>query len=133
MGDMVDEPKQTLLYNQKMQLAIMELMPSDTFDLIITHSPYGEYTRHIKHEETAKAVSILWNSGALIAEKLWSFAYEDGNKKYLPRPINNADIQVKLPYKIWQKKYEIITEIYGFDKASFESRTTPRREAFWCF
>jgi LmbE family N-acetylglucosaminyl deacetylase len=133
MGDMNDEPEQTPLYNRKVQKAIMELMPSDTYDLIFTHSTFGEYTRHLRHEETAKAVLALWNSDKLIAEQLWAFAYEDGNRKYLPRPVKSADIQVELPKEIWQKKYEIITDIYGFDKESFEAKTTPRREAFWCF
>jgi LmbE family N-acetylglucosaminyl deacetylase len=133
MGDMDDEPQQTPLYNQKVQKVIMDLMPSNKFDLILTHSTSGEYTRHLRHEETAKAVSDLWNSDALIAEQLWVFAYEDGNKKYLPKPEKNADMQVELPLKIWQRKYKIITDIYGFDKDSFEAKTTPRREAFWCF
>ena len=131
MGDMDDEPEQTPLYNQKVQEAIMKLMPSNTFDLIITHSATGEYTRHLRHEETAKAVLALWKSGILTAENLWAFAYEDGNKKYLPKAEKNADIQVELSPKIWQKKYEIITNMYGFDKDSFEAKTTPRREAFW--
>jgi len=133
MGDMDDEPEQTPLYNQKVQNAIMELIPTDTYDLIITHSTAGEYTRHLRHEETAKAVLALWNADSLIAEQLWAFAYEDGNKKYLPKPEKNADIQVELPRKIWQKKCQIITDVYGFDKDSFEAKTTPRREAFWCF
>ena len=34
---------------------------------------------------------------------------------------------------IWQKKYSIITEVYGFGADSFEARTTPHQEAFWIF
>jgi hypothetical protein len=34
---------------------------------------------------------------------------------------------------IWQKKYDIITRIYGFAEDSFEAKTTPRLEAFWRF
>jgi hypothetical protein len=59
------------------------------------------------------------------------FAYEDGEKKYLPRPVADADVYVRLPEDIWQKKYEIITDVYGFDADSFEAKTTPKNEAFW--
>jgi hypothetical protein len=38
-----------------------------------------------------------------------------------------------LPEDIWQKKYGIVTDIYGFAPDSFEARTTPREEAFWNF
>ena len=89
--------------------------------------------RHLRHEETARAVLTLWNTGKLDAKELWSFAYEDGGGKYLPRPIQDADIYLGLPEEIWQIKYSIITEVYGFGLDSFEARTTPRQEAFWRF
>ncbi|MFZ0034729.1 MAG: hypothetical protein WAK60_07065 [Sedimentisphaerales bacterium] len=131
MGDLDDGPEQTPLSNTKVQQTIMELMPFDKFELIITHSTACEYTRHLRHEETAQAVLELWKSGRLGAERIWSFAYEDGGKKYLPRPERGADLQVELAERIWQRKYDIITRIYGFSKDSFEARTTPRQEAFW--
>ncbi len=133
MGDLDDGPEQISLSNSEVQQTIMGLLPFDKFELIITHSASGEYTRHLRHEETAKAVMELWKSGRLGAEQIWSFAYEDGGQKYLPRADENADLQVKLPQHIWQKKYEIITEVYGFSKDSFEAKTTPQKEAFRCF
>lgn len=133
MGDMDDGPEQTSLDNLKVQKGIIELLPSDHFDLIITHSTSGEYTRHLRHEETARATLALWRSGQLTAEKLWSFAYEDGNRQYLPRAIEQADLLFKLPDDIWRQKYDIITEVYGFGEDSFEAETTPKQEAFWCF
>ena len=130
MGDLDDGPEQAALNNIEVQQTIMELLPFDKFELIITHSTAGEYTRHLRHEETARAVMGLWKSDGLQAEQIWSFAYEDGGQKYLPRADKGADLQVKLPQHIWQKKYKIITEVYGFSKDSFEARTTPRQEAF---
>ena len=44
--------------------------------------------------------------------------------------MSSADLIVDLPKDIWQQKYRIITEVYGFGPDSFEARTTPRREAF---
>jgi hypothetical protein len=38
-----------------------------------------------------------------------------------------------LPEKIWQKKYNIITKIFGFAKNSWEAETTPKGESFWQF
>jgi LmbE family N-acetylglucosaminyl deacetylase len=133
MGDLDDGPEQNALDNGEVQQTVMKLLPFDKFELIITHSTSGEYTRHIRHEETAKAVIKLWKTERLGAKQIWSFAYEDGGQKYLPRAEKSADLQIELPEYIWQKKYKIITEIYGFSKDSFEARTTPRREAFWCF
>jgi len=133
MGELDDSPEQNPLIGSDVQNMIMELVPSERFDLIITHGLCGEYTRHLRHEETAKAVMALSESGKLFTNELWSFAYEDGDGKYLPRPIRDADVQIKLSAEIWQKKYDIITDIYGFRADSFEAKTTPRREAFLRF
>lgn len=133
MGDLNDGPEQKPLNSDMVAEMILELLPIHNFDLIITHSASGEYTRHLRHEETAKAVFALWESEKLKTEQVWSFAYEDGQKKYLPRPDKDADLHIKLPYNIWELKYKIITEVYGFDKYSFEARTTPKEEAFRCF
>jgi len=75
----------------------------------------------------------LWRSGQLSARQIWMFAYEDGGGKYLPRPVGDVDIRIKIQEEIWQKKYDIITKIYGFGPDSFEAKTTPKEEAFWCF
>jgi LmbE family N-acetylglucosaminyl deacetylase len=133
MGDLDDGPEQTPLTNRRVQHEILQNLPSDRFDLIITHGLGGEYTRHLRHEETAKAVMALWKSERLSAGQIWRFAYEDDDRKHLPRAVEDADMHIKLAEEIWQKKYDIITNIYGFGPDSFEARTTPREEAFWCF
>jgi LmbE family N-acetylglucosaminyl deacetylase len=133
MADLDDGPEQTPLDSNQVQKTIELLLPSNRFDLIITHNPSGEYTRHLRHEETAKAVLALWKSGRLLSNELWTFAYEDDNRKYLPRAIKDADLLVGLNEETWWNKYDIITGIYGFNKDSFEAKTTPREEAFWRF
>ena len=133
MGDLDDGPDQIPLNENELEQTILKLLPSKQFDLIITHSPNGEYTKHLRHEETGKAVIKLWLQEKISAKKLWLFAYEDGNKKYLPKPIENAQVLFNLSEKIWKKKYKIITEIYGFEKLSFEAETTPKAESFWQF
>jgi len=169
MGDLDDGPEQSPLAEGKVQDTIVSLLHCDPstssgwdgeqsrihrFDLIITHSPRGEYTRHKRHEETAKAVCELWKGGGLPARQMWMFAYEDGGGKKLPEPIREADfrlgsarygeslcrgvaqprlISVKLSDDIWRKKYHTITKIYGFGSDSFEAKAAGREEAFWCF
>lgn len=131
MGDLDDGPEQIPLDSHEVQCAIIELLPSKSFDLIMTHSDKGEYTKHRRHEEVGKAVMTLWKNEKLFAKEVLRFAYEDGDGRYLPKAISDADLKTKLPNKIWQKKYDIITKIYGFATDSFEAKTTPQREAFW--
>jgi len=130
MGDLDDGPEQSPLEACEVENTILGLLPASRFDLIVTHGVRGEYTRHLRHEETAKSILALLEKDRLSARQLWMFAYEDGGRKYLPRPIQGSDVYVKLPDEIWQKKYNIITEIYGFAPDSFEAETTPRAEAF---
>lgn len=133
MGDLDDGPDQMPLNENEVENTILELLPVKHFDLVISHNPSGEYTRHLRHEEVSKAVIKLWHTGKIATNELWTFAYEDGNKEYYPRPVKNATISTRLNKQIWMKKYCIITETYGFGKNSFEAETTPRTESFWQF
>jgi LmbE family N-acetylglucosaminyl deacetylase len=133
MGDLDDGPEQKPLDDNELKHAILQLLPSRHFDLIISHNPTGEYTRHIRHEEVSKAIIELWHKGKISANELYTFAYEDGGKKYYPRPVENAPVYRTLSKRIWLRKYNIITETYGFEKSSFEAETTPRAESFWQF
>jgi len=109
------------------------LLPPKKYDLIITHSLCGEYTRHRRHEETSRAVIHLWPKLAPDGTELWTFAYTDNLKRHLPQAIAKATLFDTLTDAIWQEKYRIITEVYGFDKRSWEAQTTPKQEAFWRF
>ena len=133
MGNLDDEPEQTPLNIVDIQQVIKNLLPKTDFDLIITHNLMGEYTRHLRHEEVSKAVTSLWEEGKITADALWTFAYEDGNKTYLPKAIEEAPIYNVLPKSIWLKKYDLMTQTYGFKKDSWEAQTTPKIEAFWVF
>jgi len=133
MGDLDDGPDQRPLEEHEAENAILELLPPHYYDLVISHHPSGEYTRHIRHEETGQAVIRLWHSGKISTGEYWAFAYEDGNKEYLPRPVQTASIYRTLTKRIWLRKYKIITETYGFEDSSFEAMTSPRAESFWQF
>lgn len=136
IGDLDDGPEQPPIPETQIQQVLLSLLPSEHFDFVLTHSPYGEYTRHRRHEETSKAVVSLWEKGLIGADEVWMFAYEDSGKgggDDLPRAIKTAHLMVQLPEEIWWGKYRTITDIYGFSPESYEARTTPREEAFWCF
>jgi hypothetical protein len=133
MGNLDDNPGQSPLDHNLVEYSIMDLLPANSFDLIITHSPLGEYTRHVRHEEIGSAVLNLWRAHRISTNELWFFAYEDGNKAYYPKPIENATVYRKLTKHIWLRKSKIITEIYGFEKNSWEANSITKTEAFWQF
>ncbi|GLH69942.1 hypothetical protein GETHPA_14750 [Geothrix rubra] len=133
MGGLDDGPDQQPLAARKVQEAILALLPQRPYDLLLTHAPKGEYTRHRRHEEVSRAVRALWRRGAIRARNLWLFAYEDGGHAYPPRPRTDADLQLPLPDALWAQKYSLITEVYGFGEATWEARAVTRQEAFSCF
>ena len=133
IADLDDAPHQPPLSDKELQKTVVSLLPRKSFDVIITHSPCGEYTRHLRHEETSRAVCVLWEKGIITAKEVWLFAYEDGAGQYTPRPIKKAHKTIKLPDAIWQKKYRLVTELYGFRPDSLETKSVSRKEAFWCF
>ena len=133
LGDLDDGAEQAPMDISEVQDTIAQLLPPRSFELVITHGLWGEYTRNLRHEETCKAVIALRTSERLFAERMWQFAYEDAGGQCLPRFVRDADRIIRLPEDIWAKKYHIVTDIYGFTPDSFEARTTPRVEAFWCF
>lgn len=121
MGDLDDGPEQTPLSAQD---TAMRLLPSCHFNLVITHNINGEYTRHRRHEEVSRAVIQLWHKGKLVSDELWTFAYEDGRRSYFPKPVSDAPVYNRLPVSIWDIKYGLITDIYGFKQDSWEAQTT---------
>ena len=136
MGNLDDKPEQSPLSGAEVQQVLLSLLPPEHFNLVLTHSPYGEYTRHRRHEETSQAVVSLWEKGLIRAGEVWMFAYEDsgkGGRDDLPQIIKMAHLVVQLPEDIQREKYRTITEIYGFGPESYEARIALREEAFWCF
>ncbi len=133
MADLDDGPEQTPLPWAEVQDAILSLLCGTAFDAVLTHGPRGEYTRHRRHEEVSQAVAGLWRTGRLTASRLFLFAYEDGQRAYLPRPCADAHLVETLPQATWQQKYDILTSLYGFAPDSWEAQATPRAEAFWRF
>ncbi|MGK0186337.1 MAG: LmbE family N-acetylglucosaminyl deacetylase [Verrucomicrobiales bacterium] len=133
MADLDDGPDQLPLEPESVKETVTNLLSDERFDLVLTHGPRGEYTRHRRHEECCRAVVELWAAGQIQAEQLWLFAYEDGGRTFLPKVSEGVHRRQHLTAGTWREKYRLITEVYGFSPESWEARTTPRSEGFWCF
>jgi hypothetical protein len=133
LRDCDDSPEQPPLPPMEMLGVIDRWAGSFSFDLIITHGPKGEYTRHRRHEEVFRAVFDLWRTRRIVSPSLWLFAYQDGHGSYLPRANRDAHRKTVLSSAILGEKRRIIQEIYGFLPESWEARAVPTVEAFWCF
>ena len=133
MADLDDGPDQTPLPAGADSGDHAQLMAGTGYNLILSHGPNGEYTRHRRHRECCQAVVELWRSGVIHTSRLWLFAYEDGGGAYLPRVRDDADRREFLTDEVWLEKRRLITDLYGFEPGSWEARCTPREEGFWCF
>ncbi len=133
IGDLDDSPEQPPLADETVESALLFDLPERPFDLVVTHSPFGEYTRHLRHEEVARGVLSIWEYRRLKTKELWLFAYDDADKNRLPRAIEDAHVSFTLTNGIWREKHMLMTELYGFAPDSWEGKTTPRKEAFWRF
>ena len=105
MGDLDDGPQQKPLRRVEVEDAILALLPSRRYDLVLTHGWWGEYTRHRRHEEVAKAVMALRESGRLSIGEIRMFAYQDdGGASALPgrrlrclQPPASRDLAAQVP------------------------------------
>ena len=133
MADLDDGPDQAPQPVEEVQDTTTRLLAGNRYDLILTHGPRGEYTQHRRHDECCQSVVELWRSGGIYTKRLWLFAYEDGGHAYLPRVRDDADRRDVLTDEVWLEKRRLMTDVYGFGPDSWEARTTPREEGFWCF
>jgi len=133
MADLDDGPDQQPLSTAAVEETILQLLPRSEFELVLTHGPGGEYTRHRRHEECCRGVSTLWHSGRLRTRCLWMFAYEDSGGTRLPVVRADADRRETLSPDVWREKRKILTGLYGFGNDSWELRAAPRQEGWWCF
>ena len=133
MGDLDDGPEQRPLSRADIQQTVLSHLPRTDFDAVFTHAPEGEYTRNRRHEELSAAMIDLWACGRIRTRSFLMFAYEDGQGQYLPRAVEGADLKERLSEETWGRKYQLVREVYGFSQDSWEARTAPSEEAFWCF
>ena len=133
MGDLNDGPEQEPLAKAEIREMISDLLPVQKYDLVLTHGPAGEYTRHRRHEECCCAVVAMWQTGEIATRGLWLFAYDDAGGGCLPHASEQASWRNTLGSTIWEQKRRILIDLYGFGVDSWEVRVTPQAEGFFCF
>lgn len=85
MGNLDDSTEQQPLPLKIVKDVIVDLLPSKNYDLIITHDPSGEYTRHRRHEEISRAVIELWYKKKFQQKSSGLLPMKTGIKNTFPR------------------------------------------------
>ncbi len=130
MSDIDDGAEQKPVSYYEYQMAAEKKLEKKDYDLIITHNPSGEYTRHLRHEEVSLSVLLMVGKGILNTKEMWFFNFSDTFKKEFPRARQDSDLIIELDDEIYNRKKKIICEIYGFSESSWEAQTTPKKEGF---
>ena len=79
-------------------------------------------TRGTAGMRSAAEASLSFGDRAVSTpRRLWLFAYEDGDRAYLPRVRDDADRRDVLPDDVWLEKRRLITDLYGFRRRQLGS------------
>jgi len=97
------------------------------YDMIYTHGKNGEYG-HPRHVLVHKAMSKMFRKKILRAKEIFFFDYK--KQKEIAVANKNADKFIKLKENYLDKKKDLIQNIYGFKKNSFEYLCCRDEEAF---
>jgi hypothetical protein len=115
----------------EVQRALSRLMFSERFDVIITHSFWGEHGRTEMAGITAKSVLGMTKTGQLMAKQILQFAYDKKPESPLISPVSEADVLIEVDEEIMEKKFGIITDIYGYSQDTIEVKSISNQETFW--
>lgn len=126
MSDLEDEELSDAT-DQEIVSRILEFVDGKKWDRVFTHGSNGEYG-HKRHIETHRAVKKMAEGGQLKCRELWCFDYVTRGESCVAR--SNADKFIKLTPLCLVTKRELIQEVYGFKKQSFESKCCRNSEAF---
>ena len=126
MSDLEDKNLNSLPLNE-ITKRINRLSPRKNYDYIFTHGKNGEYG-HIRHKEVHNSVDKMIKNKQLSCNKLLFFSYIKKNK--ICSANKNSDKLIRLKDNILSEKKYLIHNIYGFDKGSFEEKSSKNIEAF---
>lgn len=106
---------------------ILSLSQTNEYDYIFTHGKNGEYG-HKRHLDVHNTVISLIKSGKLKCKKLFLFSYIEKDEHCIAN--KNSDNFIRLDNSLLLKKKNLIQEVYGFQKNSFEERSCSEYESF---
>lgn len=106
---------------------IEQLAPRKNYDYIFTHGKNGEYG-HIRHKEVHNGVDKMLKEKKLSCKKIFFFSYI--KKDEICCANKNSDKFIILnDIQLTKKKY-LIQNVYGFDRGSFEEKSSEDLETF---
>lgn len=97
------------------------------YDYIFTHGENGEYG-HIRHKDVHNAMIKIVSDKIIKCKKLFFFSYEPRDKIAVPK--KNPDKFINLDKVVLLNKRELIHNVYGFTKESFEYNCCHDLEGF---
>ena len=106
---------------------VNQLLPEKKYDYIFTHGENGEYG-HVRHKDVHDAVFKILKEKKLSCKELWLFSYRE--EKDFCRNDEKADKFINLKDDYYFRKKDLITNLYGFSKESFESICCRNIESF---
>ena len=108
---------------------VLQFANKKSYDYIFTHGENGEYG-HIRHIQVHQAINEMLNKKLLQCKKVFFFSYFKDEKYGICYVNKNADKLIRLKDIYFKKKMQLIQEIYGFEKNSFENKCCLNIEAF---
>ena len=123
----LEDEKLNELQLEEITKRIEKLSPRKDYDYIFTHGTNGEYG-HIRHKEVHNSVDKMIKNKQLSCNKLLFFSYATKDK--ICRADKNSDKLIRLEDTILTEKKYLIHNVYGFDKGSFEEKSSRKIEAF---
>ncbi len=133
MVNMSSDSKSDVFGKNTMHNAFRSAMENTSYDVLITHSPLSESRQQVGNGHVGEAALSLWQQKELKIGQMWMFAYANGDESSLPRAIETADIVVRLASDMWNRKCDLLRQVYHFTTDSLQVRTAPATEAFWYF
>lgn len=125
-----DEERLGYRASAREMVALLEKhVPRNSFDYIFTHAANGEYG-HLKHRAAHGAVKKLLKTNKLKTKNLFYFAYQMHKSENHAVPAKRSDTTIKLSKAGFNKKLNIVKNIYGFSTNSFELRSCFAIEKF---
>lgn len=132
----LDDEKLLPIKSKEIIEIIKNNLPEKDYDYVFTHGKNGEYG-HLRHKEIHKAVTNMVKNNLLNTRQLYYFSYIPGKEPSphskdlkIPVPNKKANRFVSLDNEEFKKKFEIITNLYGFKHPIFETLSCNEKEAF---
>lgn len=113
----------------KIERIIQGKLKKKKFDYIFTHAANGEYG-HLRHKGVHQVIKRMIKEKKLLSDNVSLFAYELKKGTAVCHPRSGADFYLHLSKKEFKTKRNIIKNIYGFNKYSFEKRSCAKIEMF---